>query len=75
VAGGWWLVRARGAVGMRSLYGVACLEAVAAPFILNAHLFCAFCSLFHGRATPHARERIPTMLSVRTTADRSASSH
>jgi hypothetical protein len=55
---GWWLVAGVvRAVGMRSrASGVACLEAVAAPFIPNPR---PFCSLFHGRATPDAREAHP----------------
>jgi len=48
------VVRARGAVGMRSrASGVACLEAVAAPCILNSPLFVHFvhCSMDARRRT------------------------
>ena len=52
------VVRACGAVGMRSrASGVARLEAVAAPLSLM-HAFLCILFMFYGRATPDARERI-----------------
>ena len=51
----------RSVVGMRSrASGVARLETVAASFIFNSRRFVH--SLFYGRATSDARERIPTTL-------------